>query len=52
MAGILVVMWITPDMRISVALIPAWLIVLWLFHAWRKRMPGVVGAIEAADVGP
>ncbi|PLK50437.1 amino acid permease [Uliginosibacterium sp. TH139] len=39
MAGILVVMWLTPDTRISVSLIPLWLIVLWAFHALRRRLP-------------
>jgi aromatic amino acid transport protein AroP len=39
MAGILVVMWLTPDTRISVSLIPVWLLVLWGFHALRRRLP-------------
>ena len=39
MAGILVVMWLTPDTRISVALIPVWLFVLWCFHLLRKKLP-------------
>ena len=52
MAGILAVMWATPDMRISVALVPVWLGVLWLFHALRRRAPVAAGAIEPADVAP
>ena len=51
MAGILVVMWATPDMRVSVALIPAWLCVLWLCHAWRRQAPAAAGAVKPADVG-
>lgn len=39
MAGILMVMWITPDTRISVALIPVWLLVLCLFHVLRRKLP-------------
>jgi aromatic amino acid transport protein AroP len=39
MAGILVVMWLTPDTRISVSLIPAWLLLLWAAHALRRRLP-------------
>ncbi len=50
MAGILAVMWATPDMRISVALIPAWLCVLWLCHALRRPAPAG-GAVEPVDVG-
>ena len=50
MAGILAVMWATPDMRISVALVPVWLCVLWLFHALRRQAPGVAGAVKPADV--
>ena len=50
MAGILVVMWITPDMRVSVALIPAWLIVLWLCHALRRQAPAAA-AVKPADAG-
>ena len=50
MAGILAVMWATPDMRISVALVPVWLGVLWLFHALRRRAPGAAGAVKPADV--
>ena len=50
MAGILAVMWATPDMRISVALVPVWLGVLWLFHALRRQAPGAAGAVKPADV--
>ena len=50
MAGILAVMWATPDMRISVALVPVWLCVLWLFHALRRQAPGAAGAVKPADV--
>jgi aromatic amino acid transport protein AroP len=50
MAAILVVMWATPDMRISVALVPVWLCVLWLFHALRRQAPAAAGAVKAADV--
>lgn len=48
MAGILVVMWLTPDTRISVSLIPAWLLLLWLAHALRRRLPDA--AAEAVPV--
>ncbi|MEN3111017.1 amino acid permease [Uliginosibacterium paludis] len=48
MAGILVVMWLTPDTRISVSLIPAWLLLLWVAHALRRRLPEA--AAEAVPV--
>lgn len=41
LAGILVVMYLTPDLRISVYLIPAWLAVLGLGY-WSKQRRGAV----------
>jgi len=40
LAGILVVMWMTPGIRISVQLIPAWLLLLWAAWAFRRRKAG------------
>lgn len=37
LAGILVIMWMTPGIRISVELIPAWLLLLWAAWAYRRR---------------
>lgn len=37
LAGILVIMWLTPGIRISVELIPAWLLLLWAAWAYRRR---------------
>lgn len=39
MAGILTVMWMTPDMRISVSLIPAWLVILGVLYFFRQKLP-------------
>ncbi|WP_018608847.1 amino acid permease [Uliginosibacterium gangwonense] len=39
MAGILIVMWMTPDMRISVSLIPAWLVILGVLYFFRQKLP-------------
>ena len=40
LAGILVVMWMTPGIRISVQLIPVWLLLLWAAWAFRRRKAG------------
>ena len=40
MAGILVVMYITPDLRLSVYLIPVWLAVLAVGYRFRQRNAG------------
>ncbi len=37
MAGILVVMWLTPDMRLSVILLPLWVLCLLAGHALQQR---------------
>jgi len=39
MAGILIVMWMTPDMRISVSLIPVWLVILGVLYFFRQKLP-------------
>ncbi|NSL55653.1 amino acid permease [Uliginosibacterium aquaticum] len=49
MVGILIVMWLTPDTRISVSLIPVWLLVLWCFYALRRRLPEPLAAVTAAE---
>lgn len=40
MAGILVVMYMTPDLRLSVYLIPVWLAVLAVGYRFRQRNAG------------
>jgi aromatic amino acid transport protein AroP len=42
MAAILLVMWSTPDTRISVALIPAWVLLLSVLYLMRKRQTGTL----------
>ncbi len=37
MAGILAVMWATPDMRLSVMLVPVWLALLGIGYVLRQR---------------
>ncbi|HEY1150801.1 MAG TPA: amino acid permease, partial [Pseudoduganella sp.] len=49
LAGILVVMYLTPELRISVYLIPVWLLALWIGYR-SKRNNGAVGN-GAATVG-
>jgi aromatic amino acid transport protein AroP len=41
LAGILVVMWLTPGMRVSVILIPFWLIALGIGYRLRRPAEGV-----------
>ncbi|MFP3616807.1 aromatic amino acid transporter AroP, partial [Paraburkholderia sp. SIMBA_050] len=40
MAGILVVMYLTPDLRLSVYLIPVWLAVLAIGYRFRQKNAG------------
>jgi aromatic amino acid transport protein AroP len=43
LAGILVVMYLTPELRISVYLIPVWLVALWIGYRGKRRGDRTVG---------
>jgi aromatic amino acid transport protein AroP len=49
MAGILLVMWLTPEMRLSVLLLPVWMVCLWVGYAFKQRA-GRVQADATATV--
>ena len=49
MAGILVIMYMTPDFRISVELIPAWLVVLGIGFVIKRK--GQAQSKVAAHLG-
>jgi aromatic amino acid transport protein AroP len=44
LAGILVIMYMTPEMRVSVWLIPVWLVVLGVGYRMRMRTRGTAAA--------
>jgi aromatic amino acid transport protein AroP len=48
-AGILVIMYLTPDLRLSVYMVPAWLAVLGVGYWSSQRGAGADGAVVRTD---
>ena len=51
LAGILIIMYVTPGSRISVLLIPVWLVALWVAYLLKRKPRTMANSIETASNG-